>query len=92
MRQVAGNTSACTMGREGRSFPAYKYYEGKAAALGALARRLKTAPDEERGAVVHALIEEWRQEAAARASHSKDWQAYTAGGLDAAIVAEEWIG
>lgn len=92
MTELAGNTSACAMARDGRSFPAYKYYEGRAASLGSLSRRLRGTEEVEHGQVVHALVDEWRQEVESRAGHGRDWQAYTAGGLDAAVAAEEWIG
>ncbi|MCA1783645.1 MAG: hypothetical protein LC679_16170 [Intrasporangiaceae bacterium] len=41
MTVLAGASSACAIARDGGSFPAYKFHEGRAAALGALARGLR---------------------------------------------------
>ena len=36
--ELLGNASACALARDGRSFPAGKFWEGKTAALGELLR------------------------------------------------------
>ncbi len=46
MAALGGSSSACTMGRAGRSFPAYKYHEGQAAGFGAALRVLRRAGDD----------------------------------------------
>ncbi|MFN2320426.1 MAG: hypothetical protein ABR500_12210 [Dermatophilaceae bacterium] len=88
MTVLAGASSACAIARDGGSFPAYKFHEGRAAALGALARGLRRG---ERSAadLVADLGRQWRAEVELRADQSRDWQAYAAGGLDAVREIED---
>ncbi|SDB83400.1 hypothetical protein GA0111570_104134 [Raineyella antarctica] len=91
MTSLGGNTSTCAMGRDGRPFPAYKYHEGRAAALGRLGRRLRSAGSADLRTIVAGLVGEWQAEVDRRAGAGRDWEAYAAGGLDAARAAESWL-
>lgn len=90
MTRLGGSTSACALARDGRSFPAYKYHEGRAAALGSLARRLRRTTGDP-ATLVAELTEEWRREVDRRRDQGRDWAAYAAGGLDAAETAGSWL-
>ena len=82
MTQLARDTSACARAKDGQSFPAYKFHEGRATALGQVARQIRTAGND--AAVViaeHAL--RWQQQVDQCRTRGPDWQAYAAGGLDA---------
>ena len=82
MTLIAGTSSACAIARDGGSFPAYKFHEGRAAALGSLARGLRRG-EESATDLVAELGRQWRGEVERRSAQSRDWQAYAAGGLDA---------
>lgn len=90
MTVLAGTSSACAIARDGGSFPAYKFHEGRAAALSALARGLRRGerPESE---LIADLGRQWGDEVARRADQSRDWQAYAAGGLDAIREIEELL-
>lgn len=90
MTVLAGTSSACAIARDGGSFPAYKFHEGRAAALGALARGLRRGerPESE---LIADLGRYWRDEVERRADQSRDWQAYAAGGLDAIREIEDLL-
>lgn len=90
MTALGGTSSACAMGRNGQSFPAYKYHEGKAAALGRLGRGLRSAATDPQG-VIAAEVEDWRRQVTGRAGTGRDWEAYAAGGLDAAQAVAGWL-
>lgn len=90
MTVLAGVSSACAIARDGGSFPAYKFHEGRVAALSAVARALRRG-EPEVGEVVAALGEQWSAEVERRAGQSRDWQAYAAGGLDAVRELESWL-
>lgn len=92
MARLGGSTSACAMAKDGRSFPAYKYHEGRAAALGTLVRRLTRSDGRGARELARSLVEEWARDAERWNGHGRDWEAYTAGGLDAARTVEEWVG
>jgi hypothetical protein len=89
MSALAGAGSACAIARDGGSFPAYKFHEGRMAALTALARGLRRG---ERGAaeLVAEQAARWAEEVSRRSGQSRDWQAYAAGGLDATRQVESW--
>ena len=91
MTSLSGNRSACAMGRNGQPFPAYKYHEGTAAALGDLGRRLRKADGNDLHTVVAAVVDQWRREVDRRAGDGRDWQAYAAGGLEAVQGAAAWL-
>ncbi len=89
MAQLAGDTSACARAKDGQSFPAYKFHEGRVTALGQLVRQLRT-PGEEVAGVVAEAAARWQQEVDRCSSRGRDWQAYAAGGLDAIRSLESW--
>lgn len=90
MTVIAGTSSACAIARDGGSFPAYKFHEGRAAALGSLARGLRRG-EQGTSDLVAELGRRWRGEVERRADQSRDWQAYAAGGLDAVREIEDFI-
>ena len=81
MTQLVGDTSACARAKDGESFPAYKFHEGSATALGHLSRRLQD-PSTDVAAVMSELVQRWQQEVVRCSARGRDWQAYAAGGLD----------
>lgn len=87
MAELSGNTSACAMGRAGRSFPAYKYHEGATAALGVLARRLRRDGDVDPAGLVSSVLPEWQTPG----GEGRDWEAYTAGGREALEAAADYL-
>lgn len=76
--QLLGNESACALAKNGTSFPAGKFWEGKTAALGELYR---TATDGDVPAAAARLIETWRTRPAV--GPTREAEAYRAGGLEA---------
>ena len=90
MTMLAGVSSACAIARDGGSFPAYKFHEGRVAALSVMARELRR-PEPELVALAARLGEQWKAEVERRADQSRDWQAYAAGGLDAVRELEAWL-
>lgn len=89
MDSLGGNRSACAMGRHGQSFPAYKYHEGRAAALGDLARRLARSADVDDA--LDTVLGRWRDEVERRTGSGRDWEAYANGGLEAAQSVAGWL-
>lgn len=89
MDSLGGNRSACALGRNGQSFPAYKYHEGRAAALGDLGRQLRRSGDLE--ATLGTLEQRWEGEVGRRAGTGRDWEAYAAGGRDAVRTVADWL-
>ena len=89
MDSLGGNRSACAMGRNGQSFPAYKYHEGRAAALGDLGRRLRRSDDV--SATLLALQQQWDEEVEGRSGTGRDWEAYASGGRDAVRTVADWL-
>ena len=79
--ELAGDSSACAMARSGVSFPAYKFHEGRTAALGSVLRGLRRGEAPEQ--VLAAGLSHWAGEVERWAGAGRDWQAYAAGGLDA---------
>lgn len=90
MTVLAGVSSACAIARDGGSFPAYKFHEGRVTALSAVARELRRG-DPDLPALATRLGEQWEAEVERRAGQSRDWQAYAAGGLDAVRELESWV-
>jgi hypothetical protein len=90
MTVLAGVSSACAIARDGGSFPAYKFHEGRVAALSVVARELRRG-DPDLPALAQRLSEQWEAEVERRAGQSRDWQAYAAGGLDAVRELESWV-
>lgn len=89
MDSLGGQRSACAMGRHGQSFPAYKYHEGRAAALGDLGRLLARSADI--NDALHTVLGRWREEVARRTGGGPDWEAYANGGLEAAQSVAGWL-
>ena len=90
MTTLAGVGSACAIARDGGSFPAYKFHEGRAAALSTMARELRR-PEPDPDGLAERLGEQWQAEVERRTDQGRDWQAYAAGGLDAVRELESWL-
>lgn len=88
---LAGTSSACAIARDGGSFPAYKFHEGRVAAWGMAAKALRSG-DEAPDAIARDLVRRWEEDVERRATQGRDWQAYAAGGLDAARELASWVG
>ncbi len=73
---LAGDASMCAIGRSGRSFPAAKYHEGRAAAAAQVVRSRAADP-------LTDVRPQWVGMLDRSSSQGPDWQAYAAGGLDA---------
>ncbi|MFB9732056.1 hypothetical protein [Ornithinimicrobium kibberense] len=87
MAALAGPTSACSLARDGRSFPSYKLHEGRYAAASGLVRALRRelAGEGRDAAALAALAEartRWTDEVGRRQDQGKDWLAYATGGSD----------
>lgn len=87
MTALAGPTSACSLARDGRSFPSYKLHEGRYAAASELVRALRRelAGEGRDAAALAALAEartRWADEVGRRQDQGKDWLAYATGGSD----------
>lgn len=79
-----GDVTACAIAKDGGSYPAGKFHEGRVAALGELMRRLDDASTP--GQVVEsaaALAEEWEGRVQPGAGASREWESYRAGGVQA---------
>lgn len=91
MTGLSGDVSACALAKDGRSFPAYKFHEGRAAALGELARRLRR-DGADTASAIDRTVNVWQERQRLAESRGRDWQAYTAGGVDALEALREDIG
>lgn len=81
---LLGDTTACAIAKDGRSYPAGKFHEGRVAALGELLRRI----DADASAVQIAdaaagLRADWERRPMPGAGESREWQSYRAGGVQA---------
>jgi hypothetical protein len=76
---AAGDYSLCVIARSGRSFPAVKYHEGRAAALAMVGRELHTVGISEAVAAAEDHFDRIKR----LASSDPDWDAYRQGALDA---------
>ncbi|MFK5647381.1 hypothetical protein ACI3ET_12740 [Ornithinimicrobium sp. LYQ121] len=92
MGVLTGDVSACARARDGQSFPAYKLHEGRYAAATSLHRELRSAADADVPGLVEHAWETWQAEQERRASQSRDWQAYAAGGLETVTQLRELLG
>ena len=90
MTMLAGVSSACAIARDGGSFPAYKFHEGRVAALSVMARELRR-PEPDLDGLAARLGAQWEAEVERRTDQGRDWQAYAAGGLDAVRELESWL-
>lgn len=87
---LLGDSTACTLAKNGHSFPAAKYHEGGTVALGELLRTIRALPAG--GSQLTALTtvrERWVRMAAT--AEGADWRAYAAGGADALAIGDpDW--
>jgi succinate dehydrogenase/fumarate reductase flavoprotein subunit len=81
LTELAAGTSMCAMGRSGRSFPAARYHEGRAAAAAVVQRTLRThsAPPPD---ALAAAREQWARMSPPLLRRGADGEAYGAGGDD----------
>ncbi|CAN5306890.1 hypothetical protein BH11ACT4_BH11ACT4_11060 [soil metagenome] len=82
-----GDSTACALAKSGRSYPAGKFHEGRAAALGELLHLV--ANDATRGQVLAAaatLREAWLHRMQLGGRANREWESYRAGG--AQVLAE----
>lgn len=82
--RLLGDASACTLAKDGRAHPAAKFFEGRVAALGELARRVtdETGPADALAAAA-ALGARWADKSLPGGPQARDWEAYRAGGIQA---------
>lgn len=79
-----GDATSCALAKDGRSYPAGKYHEGRVAALGELMRRL--APDADAAAaasVARELSTDWAARVLPGGGENRDWESYRAGAVHA---------
>lgn len=81
---LLGDTTACAIAKDGRSYPAGKFHEGRVAALGELLRLIGADPTEDQIAdAAAALRADWEHRPMPGAGESREWQSYRAGGVQA---------
>ena len=81
---LLGDTTACAIAKDGRSYPAGKFHEGRIAALGELLRRIDADSSAERIADAAAeLRADWERRPMPGAGESRDWESYRTGGVQA---------
>ncbi|MGR0218745.1 hypothetical protein [Agromyces sp. ZXT2-6] len=85
-----GDATSCALAKDGRSYPAGKYHEGRVAALGELMRRLTPDSDAaEALAAARELADAWSSRVQPGGGANREWESYRAGGVHAlAEVAE----
>ncbi|GAA4378550.1 hypothetical protein [Agromyces bauzanensis] len=84
LSMLLGDTTACAIAKDGRSYPAGKFHEGRIAALGDLMRRIDADSTAER--IADAAVElraEWEHRVVPGGGESRDWESYRAGGVQA---------
>lgn len=78
-----GDATSCALAKDGRSYPAGKYHEGRVAALGEVMRRLTADSDAaEAVAAARGLADAWEARVQPGAA-SREWESYRAGGVHA---------
>lgn len=78
------DATSCALAKDGRSYPAGKYHEGRVAALGELMRRLPPDPDPAEATVVaRRLAVAWAARVQPGGGANREWESYRAGGLHA---------
>lgn len=82
MTALSGDVSACALARNGQSFPAYKFHEGRMVAMSQLLRLLRGETVDAQS-VLAGQVATWEDAVRRAEPKSRDWQAYAAGGLDA---------
>lgn len=79
-----GDATSCALAKDGRSYPAGKYHEGRVAALGELMRRLDPEADAAGAAsVALELSTDWTSRVLPGGGENRDWESYRAGGVAA---------
>jgi hypothetical protein len=79
-----GDATSCALAKDGRSYPAGKYHEGRVAALGELMRRLDPGTDAAGAAVVaRELSVDWVARVLPGGGENRDWESYRAGAVHA---------
>ncbi len=82
--RLLGDVSACTLAKVGRSHPAAKFYEGKVAALGELARLIADETEPAQAVDAAAMLSaRWADKSLPGGPQARDWEAYRAGGVEA---------
>jgi hypothetical protein len=77
-----GDATSCALAKDGRSYPAGKYHEGRVAALGELLRRLDPGTDAAGVAVVaRELSVDWVARVLPGGGENRDWESYRAGAV-----------
>lgn len=81
---MLGDVSACTLAKDGRSHPAAKFFEGRVAALGELARDVSDETESAQALdAAAALAARWADKLLPGGPQASDWEAYRAGGIQA---------
>ena len=81
---LLGDTTACAIAKDGRSYPAGKFHEGRIAALGELLRRIDADASAQKIAdAAGELRADWEGRPMPGAGESRDWESYRAGGVQA---------
>jgi hypothetical protein len=84
LSMLLGDTTACAIAKDGRSYPAGKFHEGRIAALGELLRRIDADASAEKIAdAAGELRADWERRPMPGAGESRDWESYRAGGVQA---------
>ncbi|MGW9629866.1 hypothetical protein ACWGST_04125 [Agromyces sp. NPDC055520] len=84
MSMLLGDTTACAIAKDGRSYPAAKFHEGRIAGLGELLRRVDAESTEEQITDAAARLRtDWERRPMPGAGESREWQSYRAGGVQA---------
>ena len=79
-----GDATSCALAKDGRSYPAGKYHEGRVAALGELMRGLTVDADAaDAVAVARRLAVAWEARAQPGGGANREWESYRAGGVHA---------
>ena len=79
-----GDATSCALAKDGRSYPASKYHEGRVAALGEWMRRLTPEADAAAARqVARGLAADWAARMPLGDGANRDWESYRAGGLAA---------
>jgi hypothetical protein len=77
-----GDATSCALAKDGRSYPAGKYHEGRVAALGELLRRLDPETDAAAAAsVANELSADWAARVLPGGGENRDWESYRAGAV-----------
>ena len=84
LSELSEGSSLCSVARSGRSFPAGKYHEGRAAAATAVIRACGSEPDAD--TALARAADAWALASPAARRSVPDWQAYGEGGDD--VLAE----